>query len=52
MGRGVEHWRQEGCKLANEVEGMNPYGAEMTELRETTGRVIKSKSSMSDLFEE
>lgn len=52
MGRGVEHWWQEGCKLSNEVRGMNPYEAEATELRETTGRVTKGKHSMSDLFEE
>jgi hypothetical protein len=31
---------------------MNPYEAEAAELRETTGRVTKNKSSMSDLFEE
>jgi hypothetical protein len=31
---------------------MNPYEAEATELRETTGSVTKSKQSMSDLFEE
>ena len=52
MGRGVEHWRQEGCKLSNEARSMNSYEAEATELRETTGRGTKGKHSMSDLFEE
>ena len=52
MGRGVEHWWQEGCKLSNEARSMNSYEAEATELRETTGRVTKGKHSMSDLFEE
>ncbi len=41
LGRGVDHWREEGCKLSNEVEGMNPYEQEATELRERYGRVKK-----------
>jgi hypothetical protein len=52
MGRGVEDWRQEGCKLPNEVTDMNHYEAEATELRETTGRISKGRYSLSDLFEE
>src|SRR5262249_28629668 len=45
MGRGVDHWRREGCKLHNEVRGMNPYEAEATELRETTGKVTKATNA-------
>ena len=48
MGRGVEHWRAEGCKLSNEAEGMNPYEAEATELRETTGKVTKDSNRMDE----
>src|SRR5262245_2821593 len=48
LGRGVEHWRSEGCKLSNEVQGMNPYEAEATELRETTGKVSKHSNRMDD----
>jgi replication-associated recombination protein RarA len=51
MGRSVAHWRTEGCKLSNEVRGMNPYEAEATELRETTGKVSKSSHNMKDLFD-
>ena len=39
LGRCVDHWRKEGCKLSNEIEGMNPYEKEATELREKYGRV-------------
>jgi hypothetical protein len=52
LGRGVEHWRQEGCKLSNEAVGMNPYETEATELWETTGRITKGEHTMPDLFED
>ena len=42
LGRGVDHWREEGCKLSNEIEGMNPYEKEATELRERYARVKKN----------
>jgi hypothetical protein len=37
MGRGGEHWSQEGCKLSKVSPGMNPCEAEVPPLRETTG---------------
>lgn len=43
LGRGVEHWRAEGCKLANEEPGMNPYEPEATRLREQYGALPKKQ---------
>jgi replication-associated recombination protein RarA len=52
LGRGVDHWRDEGCKLSNETKGMNPYEAEATMLRETTGKIERNSESTGDPFEE
>lgn len=54
-GRGWDHWREEGCRLSNEVPGMNSYEEEATRLRKQYGKPKrkKSKSQKNDgeLFE-
>ena len=39
MGRGLEHWAEEGCQLANEVRGLNRYREQALALRQQYGRV-------------
>jgi replication-associated recombination protein RarA len=38
-GRGLEHWAAEGCQLAHEVEGLNPWRERALEMRRRYGRL-------------
>jgi replication-associated recombination protein RarA len=59
MGRSWEHWADEGCRLAHEVEGLNVYRERALAMRQRYGRAPpraktgrRRKGEQPELFEE
>jgi hypothetical protein len=46
MGRSWDHWKKEGLKLTNEIEGMNPYAANAMALRKAYGKLPKKDRTL------
>jgi replication-associated recombination protein RarA len=45
MGRGFDFWKNEGCKVENEAEGMDIYGEEAWEMRAKHGKISREPAA-------
>jgi replication-associated recombination protein RarA len=58
LGRGIQHWAEEGCQLTNEVAGLNVYRERALQMRLTHGRLKprersgRRQAEQPSLFEE